>query len=591
MKKYIHTAITVFLMLTLIACSGAKENNPAQNTVTPEVTLPADENSEPTTTTPTQSATDYTSPTSTQGTTETTPTPAQHTAETTPPTPEAAPTRPEPEDTNTPAGVAGTGSRDGSRFISLHSAFESKSGELELILTGLTADSAAYVFEALKDFDPDDDAPFRLENEEFVDAEKWNVLSETYDDGNDSNQCWAASVSNILLISGWAEGHNDTVTGKPFDSEDTIFEYYNSKITNRGCDAKQALGWFFMGEFAPDWVSSHPAMLIDTPDPADGIIKDFVITSALNEYSISDDLLQIAKLEALDMNSSRPAVFEGSVGFLLDDEELRKSEHSVTVVGIITDPDSQNERERYKAIILADSDNDGYPDDSLENAEEMSVEEKNADKEARPNTYTVYKLNLSKDVNGEEYWELLNYSEDRHTVFYTTVGLPVVSDDLVNEFRETLGSCSVIDDPDFIPGKMFTTSNTESVMDPIYFDKEEAIKTVFEQGDAVNLNFFITNIGFADFEPERYENAALTADWTVRAEDGSIMASGRAECNEMIYSSLFGGCLVELNTVDGEVISWPSGRYTVTVAVNTDHAIPEAYYLNNTEAECEFEIR
>ena len=248
-------------------------------------------------------------------------------------------------------------------------------------------------------------------------------------------------------------------------------------------------------------------------------------------------------------------------------------------------------RERYKAIIIADSDNDGYPDDSFENADEPTEEEKNADKEARPDSYTVYRLNLNKDVNGKEYWELLGYSEESHTALYTVVALPMVSGDLADKYRETEGSCSAIDDPDFIPGKLFTTSNTESVMDPIIFDEEESVRTVFEPGEAVNLNFFITNIGFADFDPERYENAVLTAGWKVYSEDKSIMASGTVECNEMIYSSLFWGYLVNLNTVDGEVQNWPVGRYTVTVAVNADHAVTEAYFLNNIEAECEFEIR
>ncbi len=561
MKRHIKTGasgvraaaaiMVVILMPALIACSNAKENTPVQDpAVTPEVTAAPDDK---------QKTDDLTN----------------------------APDNPDDRMSDND----GTGSWEGSRFISLHRSFTSKNGELELILTGLTEGSAAYVLDALSAYDPDDDSPFRLENDEFVDAEKWSFITEEQDDEADSNQCWAAAVSDILLISGWAEGHNDTVTGTPFDSEDTIFEYFNTKITNRGCDAQQALSWFFTGEFAPDWESSHPAMLADDPNPADGIIKDFVITSALREYNIADDISQIGALEDLDMNSSAAAVFEGSIGFMSEGGALSKSEHAIAVVGIITDPKAEDARERYKAIIISDSDNDGYPDDSSENAEELTPEEKNAEKEARPNSYTAYKLKLSKDANGKEYWELLGYYEDSHTVLYDLVGLPMASEALVDEFRETEGSCSPIDDPDFFPGKIFTTSNTESVMDPIMFDEEEAVKTVFEQGEAINLNFFITNIGYADFEPDRYEDAVLTADWKVTSEDYTVMASGRAECNETIYSSLFGGCLVELNTVDGEVQTWPAGKYTVTIAINTDHAIREAYYLNNLEADCEFDIR
>ena len=82
-----------------------------------------------------------------------------------------------------------------------------------------------------------------------------------------------AFIALIIMLtfaacSGNREGRKDTLTGKFFDSEDAIFEYYNAKITNRGCDAKQAFNWFFTGEFAPDWESSHPAMLKDDPDHA-----------------------------------------------------------------------------------------------------------------------------------------------------------------------------------------------------------------------------------------------------------------------------------------------------------------------------------
>ena len=171
------------------------------------------------------------------------------------------------------------------------------------------------------------------------------------------------------------------------------------------------------------------------------------------------------------------------------------------------------------------------------------------------------------------------------------MALPVRDDSLIDEFRESEGSCSAIDDPDFIPGLLFTTSNTESVYDPIFFNREEAIKTVFDVNEAVNLNFFITNIGYRNFDEEYPHDASLITEWTVTAEDGSIMASGSTECNNEVYSSYSEGYLANLNTIDGEVQSWPAGRYTVTVKVNPDHAIREAYYLNNIEAACEFEIR
>ena len=497
-------------------------------------------------------------------------------------------TDPDPEQKDEPSD--GTGRWKGSDYISVRRNFTCKNGEFELILTGLTEDNIDYVFEALKDLDLESGVPFKLENEAFVDAEKWDNDVFDYEATYDANQCWAASAANMLWISGWTNGLSDPRTGSAFTSEDKIFEYYNEKFTDRGNDIVRALEWFFMGEYAPDWESSHPAVLQDDPDPKDGLIKDFVVTLAVKGYDLTADYTQIEQLERLDLRSEFPAVFQGSTGSS-GGNSLSDSSHSIAVAGVIIDPNEKNADTRYKAVIIIDSDNDAHPDEEKAAREDITLEEKEADKEARPNSYTVYSLSRKDAQDGRKYWEIINTEKEEPTALYSIAALPMPSEAIRVACHEREGSCSVIDDPDFVAGLLFTTTNTDSLPDPFYFDPEDNIQNVFDAAEAINLNFFISNRGYRNFDDEYRGSASLTAEWKVTAADGKIMASGSTICNKELYNGEDIGYLVELNNTDGKVETWPSGKYTVTVTINGDRAIKEAYYLNNSPASYGFEIR
>jgi hypothetical protein len=485
----------------------------------------------------------------------------------------------------------GKGTHPGSSYTSEYRKFTSKKGELELLLTGLTKESTAYVLEAVKNYDPSAGGIFIFEHTDFVDAEKWNTYAETVYETNDSNQCWTAAASDLLWISGWATGYNNPLTGQPFSSEDDLFRYFNEKISNRGGEFSAAVNFFFTGEFCPNWNSAHPAMLNALePSEEDGIIKNFVSTNAVKEYNLINDITQIEQLMNMNMRSGSPAVFQASIGFM-SDNALRSSDHAVAVVGLIIDPEAKTPAERYKAIILSNSDDDAYPDDDTIDPENVSEEQRYAEKASRPNCYAVYNLALSEDSTGTKYWELKDYSPENRTALYSVSALPLPSDKVLTENRETEGTCSAINDPDFVPGPLFTTANTESVQDPFFFNREETIKTVFKAGEAINLNFFVSNHGFGTFDDEYRKDKSLSADWKVIAADGSVIAQGTMICNKPVHTGIDAGYLVNLNLADGKIVTWKAGKYTISVNVNPDHSIMEAYYLNNGEAVFEFEIK
>ena len=482
----------------------------------------------------------------------------------------------------------GTGRWENSDYISVRKAFTAKSGEYELVMTGLTEDSAAYVLESLKELDLNANAPLKIVHKELVDAEKWKKDLQFDEDKYDSNQCWAASIANMLWMSGWTKGLTDPRTGSAFTSEDSVFEYFNDSFSDRGCDAAKGVDWFFMGGYAADWSSMHPALLQNDPSPKDGLLKSFVSTLAVKGYDLTSDASQIAQLEKTDMNSTSPAVFQGSIGTLMDNV-LQISEHSITVAGAVIDPNAETPSERYKAIIIIDSDNDGSPDPAQEETENLTIEQKNAYKEARPNSCTVYKLNYTTDAEGTDYWQIAGYGESTNAL-YSIMELSLPSDGILSACRETEGSMAPTEDPDFVTGLMFTTSETESVMDPYFFD-DEIIQTVFGTGEAVNLNFFVKSLGYKAFDDEFRGNADLTAEWKVASADGTVMASGSVICNNYIDNDVSAGYLVPLNSKDGKIQAWPAGKYTVSVTVNPDHAVKEAYYLNNVPGTITFEIK
>ena len=502
-----------------------------------------------------------------------------------------------------------------SEIIPVDTKFTSADGKtLRLTMTGLTSSNKGSMLNALREHFRDSgegsDTPIRVEEASFIDAEKWNCLEEKpfeYYGGYDTLHCWAASCANMLWLSGWAGSIKNPRTDQPFSSEDDIFAYYNVCFTDRGSDADRAIDWFFMQEYFLSGTSSGAGV---TKQDAGGFRKEFVSSLAQTQYDLVERPLDIDKMLRVAADPENRSVFEVSLGSV-SSSGLSGSQHAVTGIGLITDPDADDIADKYKAIILIDSDNDGIPTkEERPEWDEIIVRLKAAEpfsdeyfsimnelisymegrKPLRPNSYTVYKLRYSKDVNGTPYWELVGYSDDDATALYDIDELPCPSNKVISGCIEDKGSMDVNADVDLTLDNLFTTSNEESLPDP-YLIPDDTKKIEFERGEPVNINYFLANRSNVDLGGEQSDGEDVLVDWIVtRDSDGSTVASGSVSQRFIIFKGIEAGAMLYLNKTASGYEKWQPGAYTATVGFNKDGKVREAYYKNNLDRTVHFTI-
>ena len=507
-----------------------------------------------------------------------------------------------------------------SEIISIDEDFTTADNKtLKLTMTGLTDANKGKMLKELRESFRDSgegaDEPIRVVDDSFIDAEKWNVYAKPlpeyseYYYGYDTYHCWAAACSNMLWISGWAEGLTNPITGQPFKSEDDIFEYYNVSFSDQGGDSDRGIDWFFMGEFCLKGFSNGSHTM---HDPSGGLMKSFVSSVAQRQYDLVENPSDIERmLRVYDPDPADRSVFQITPGSL-DAGELSTPLHAITGIGLITDPEVGSMEEKYKAIVLIDSDNDAKSSEeeraeweaimrkfegtepfSRESNKVMSelIQHMNSGKEIRPNSYTVYKLRYSTDINGTPYWEIVKYDESNTTAIYNLDELPYPSEKVLADCEEKEGTKNVNLEVDLTLDELFTTSNTESAPDPFTPPAAEAKKDVFDQGDPVNINYFLTNRSNAILDDSYPSGNVVAVDWTVtRDSDGSTVASGSTSQEFNIYSKTETGAMLYLNKSGSGYEKWQPGAYTVTVSFNKDRKILESYYRNNFDRTLHFTV-
>ena len=499
-----------------------------------------------------------------------------------------------------------SGAERSADFVSADQDFTAGGKRLHLSMTGLKAENRDRMIECLEEhYEPGSFTPLKIIDEAFADADKWDSDADPLTDPYDAGHCWAASASNVLWISGWTktpEKLTNPRTGKPFASEDDVFAYYNSKFSDLGHDFDRAIDWFFMGENFGS--SDSPYADVYDPEPSDGLMKTFVSTLAQKKYDLTENPADIGQLARIPREAENAAIFEAMVGSLVNGE-LVISTHSVTVAGIITEPGAQSMSEKYRAILLIDSDNDALPTaaekkrdreifdpETEEDPDPQTQAERDAYRESvqagRPNSYTVYGLSYRKDKKGKAYWAIDGYGTET-TALYGINALAYPSRELIRALTETEGTADIQKNVDLTLDILFTTAESEAPDNPYAGEAEDARKESFASGKPVNLIYYLANRSYTDLNEEYPGGNRVTMEWTVtRDADGQTVAQGSCTRAFDIYSNTETGDVIELNS--GKE-AWESGDYTVTVAFNRDRAVREAYYSNNAEQQAHFSIR
>ena len=499
-------------------------------------------------------------------------------------------------------------------FIAVNEEFTTADGQtLKLVMTGLKPGNKEALLQCLRENYNSSEA-LKIVDEAFCDSEKWD--SRDLGGGYDASQCWAAAASNMLWVSGWPKYFDSYPEGAvPFSSEDDLFRLFNDRFSDEGSDTDRGIDWVITGEYYVSGGNNAASLTIPAAD--DGYRKTVVSSLLQSQYDLTENAFFIEELLKAAPAEGTPqgqAVFQGSIG-ALDLGELCGSLHAISIYGVIIDPQAVNDEERYKAIIIVDSDNDGDPSeddvaavaavtaDDEETQDALKREKKAEIKAGRPNSYTFYPLSFNHDINGTPYWEIVGGSdpEDEYwepMALFSISELLSPTDDLISSATETDGSLDHMNDPDFTLDTLIITGDPEGFTDPSYgriLQEDNAIITEVCCGDPIRLNYFVANRNYQTIDIDAPEEERPSVTWRVtRDSDGSVVAEGTHRTELPIMARIEGGSvkpnLIVLNEKDGNIELWEPGEYTLTAEINADRSVREAYYINNQGEPLHFSI-
>ncbi len=245
-----------------------------------------------------------------------------------------------------------------------------------------------------------DNKPLKITDMALPDAEKY-MLS-----GYDELLCWAATAANMLWTSQIAQQSINPATNTNFQTVDEVFDYFRTVFTDQVGRPDGALSVFLKGTY-PFQDSAGLSQLKD-PASVSKRLPDEIQTPDFGLFNLQgENVKDIAAFEKLDIQS---------LGVLLHsydnvDKKMGGLAHWVTSPGIIID-NTKTGLERFKAIMIADSDNDPINgDDSIPNAEKAAKAAK------APNSYTVYPLTLKTYSTIGQRWTIPFYTRPDQSDF------------------------------------------------------------------------------------------------------------------------------------------------------------------------------
>ena len=207
-----------------------------------------------------------------------------------------------------------------------------------------------------------------------IDAEKVHLDKSSGWENTDAEMCWAGSVSNMLIFSGWGQ----TSTKNTFSNEDELYDYFERSFTDDGLKQAKGLKWFFNG-VNPDQERDSDGHVMNGNDTVDSLCSQERWTDDATKNGA--DLAGYAQ-EAL--GDGYDAANEGCGALLQSLLKLKEGQstglgvgfvsssgqegtgHAVTAMGYIRNPES-DESTSLEAIFISDPDNS--KEDGAERAE------------------------------------------------------------------------------------------------------------------------------------------------------------------------------------------------------------------------------
>lgn len=402
--------------------------------------------------------------------------------------------------------------------------------EKQVYLVGLSADKVAEIQNKIIE-NYAKGANFKLTDLSFIDAEK---LRQT-DDGDDY-LCWAATASNLLTYTGWAAQAG-------FDTTDDVFESYIDAFTDNGGDTVLALGWFFNG--VNTFEVKQPGVAASATAGTGGYLNDY----SYGELAESVDVLTGGVDALSELHQSLRDGYGVGLGLTIYHMGSYSGGHAVTCWGYIADTAyDPTDPAYYAGLFLTDSDSDQMRD---------------GDRRDAPNILQAVSLTTGEDANGVMTFEL-DLDAANHAIVDEFFRLTPYSADVVKETASD-ATRDKVNSPDltnfgFYLGTDLTTQDYE------YFD--EKIES--------NTKFFYTPV--IKDEADKTYSGRTRIVVTFTDADGNTAFTRTVNTNLSIrpdYYVSFGSSLINNNGLS-------EGDYTVTVTLNGDHAVSEAYYYNNT---------
>ncbi|MBQ7745585.1 MAG: dockerin type I repeat-containing protein [Ruminococcus sp.] len=390
----------------------------------------------------------------------------------------------------------------------------------QVYLTGLCAENVDDIQqEILANYI--DNQPFDFEDLNFIDAEKLKP------EQSDTYLCWAASCANMLTYTGWAQKAG-------FKNEDEVFDLYNKSFSNNGGFQYYGLAWFFNGVALGNNSGYYSTKILNYPNSG-AYFKNY----AYDMVCDYEDIKGVTQLNHMEERLREGCAVSPGIGIAYDGEV--GGGHAITLWGFMTDTSlEKNNINRFLQVFITDSDSDmTEPYDRTLSDNVMNMK-------------PVY-----ADGNGQLWFD---YDEHTSAVFQDFAYLLPYKSSVPRE-REIVTMRDKTKYPDIGFGHV-TLSETK-------YEQEQVL--LHESGTKLYFGLEVSNASDRDYR------AAINVSRNIVNENGKTVLNDSvnlartrlnyAERTEMYYS---------------ELSKLPAGDYKITLKVNENRPVTEAYYYNNT---------